>query len=350
METIRVAVIGLGVGEQHALGVTRHPRAQLAAICDRDAEKLAEVGSRFPNVRRERDADAVFADPAIDLVVIATYDDAHAAQVLTALRHGKHVFVEKPFATDVADARRIREMLASHPELRLTTNTILRSSARFRWVKAQINAGVFGDLYAVEADYQYGRLHKVTEEWRGRLPFYSAVYGGGVHVVDLLRWFTGDEIARVIAYGNAICSAGTQFRYRDCITALLQFRSGIVGKVGVNFGCVLPHFHAVSLFGTHATFVNDRPNGRLYTSRDPEVPFAPVTASYPGCEKYDLLYDFLDAVADRRDPIITVDDAFRTMAVCFAIERSADCGEPVDVLEVERSLGAVASEHAIAVP
>lgn len=346
---LRVGVIGLGVGEQHAIGITQHQRATLAVLCDVDPNKLADVGGHFPGVPLVADADAVLTDPTIDLAVIATYDDQHGAQALKALRYGKHVFVEKPLCYSPDEAREIRAVLAAHPGLRLTTNTILRTSARFRWVKEQCDAGMFGDLYAVEADYNFGRLHKVTEGWRGRLPFYSVVYGGGVHVVDLLRWFTGDEVVRVHAVGNQITSRGTQFRYRDCMTTLLEFQSGIIGKVSVNFGCVMPHFHPVAVYGTKATFVNDVPHGRLYISRDPAVSPQPVEQLYPGCAKHDLLRDFITAVLDGRDPLITEDDAFRTMAVCFAIERSADRGEPVDVLAIAQEMGIAptASVHAV---
>ena len=162
MESFRVGVIGLGVGEQHAIGVLRHPRATLAVIADRDPAKLAEVGGRFPGVRRSGDADAVLTDPDVDCVVIATYDDAHGAQILTALAHGKHVFAEKPLCYSVEEARRIRAALAAHPGLRLSTNTILRTSQRFRWGKEQCDAGAVGQLFAVGASYQYGRLQKTT--------------------------------------------------------------------------------------------------------------------------------------------------------------------------------------------
>src|SRR3989338_10410681 len=326
---LRTAVIGLGVGEQHAIGCAGHPRCELVALCDRDAAKLAEVGSRFPGIRCETDPNTILTDPAIELVVIATYDDVHAEQILTALAYGKHVFAEKPLATSITDAQRIVAALRAHPHLRLTTNTILRESARFRWVKAQCDAGVFGDLYAVEADYNFGRLWKITEGWRGKLPFYSAMYGGGVHVVDLLRWFTGDDIVEVTAYGNAIASRGSPFRYRDCISALLRFRSEIVGRLSVNYGCVMPHFHPVSIYRPKATFVNDGPHGWMYTSRDPAVAPRQIDVPYPGCAKYDLLRDVLDALVEGRDPIITEDDAMRTMAVCFAIEASADRGTSV---------------------
>lgn len=349
MDLLRVGIIGLGVGEQHAIGVSQHPRATLAVLCDRDPVKLEEVSARFPGVRRVRDADAVLADPALDCVVIATYDDEHGEQVLHALAHGKHVFVEKPLCYSPDEARRIRIALAAHPGLRVSTNTILRTSQRFRWVKEQCDAGAFGELFAVEAGYNYGRLQKLTEGWRGRQAFYSAVYGCGIHAVDLLRWWTGDEVLRVLAVGNQIASRGTPYRFRDCIHAALTFRSGIVGTVNVHGGNVSPHFHPVALYGTQATFVNDLPHGRWYASRDPAVPPVSVEQPYPGCAKYDLLTEFIGAVLNGHDPVITEDDAFRTMAACFAIERAVESGEPVDVVEIEREMGMSSPTSASAV-
>ncbi|MGH3051197.1 MAG: Gfo/Idh/MocA family protein, partial [Gaiellaceae bacterium] len=93
---LRVAVVGLGVGEAHAATYARLPDCELAALCDVDAARLGEVAAQHPGVRTTVDPDELLTDPEIDAVSIASYDDAHFAQVRTALAHGKHVFVEKP--------------------------------------------------------------------------------------------------------------------------------------------------------------------------------------------------------------------------------------------------------------
>lgn len=330
-DRIRCAVIGLGVGEQHAIGYARHPACTLAAICDRDTAKLADVGQRFPDAQRIIEAEAVLTDPEIDVVSICTYDDLHADQILLALAHGKHVFAEKPFCMVPAEAAAIAAALRAHPNLQFSTNTILRASARFRAMRDRVAAGACGELYAVEASYQYGRLEKIVHGWRGERPYYSVVHGGGVHVVDLLRWITGDEVVRVTAAGNQVASRGTQFRFRDYVHATLQFRSGIIGHVSADYGCVVPHFHPLAIYGTRGTLTHDRASGCCITSRDPHVAPERFDAPYPGVAKYDLLFDFIDAIRERRAPIVTAEDAFRTMAVCFAIEAAADRGTPVDV-------------------
>src|SRR5262245_22437389 len=96
MTTLNAAVIGLGVGEQHARAYQNHPNCRLVLLCDLSLEKLREVGTRFPGVALTEQAQLALRNPAIDVVSIASFDDAHFDQVMMALAAGKHIFVEKP--------------------------------------------------------------------------------------------------------------------------------------------------------------------------------------------------------------------------------------------------------------
>lgn len=328
---LRTGVIGLGVGEKLAEALAAHPDCELAAVCDFDPVKLAAVAARFPSAAAHEHADAVLSDPSIDVVCIASQDDHHFTQTMRALEHGKHVFVEKPFVLQESEARAVRDALRKHPELRLSSNLILRKSPRFVDLRRRIDAGELGQLYHLEGDYDYGRLHKILEGWRGKLDFYSAVHGGGVHVADLLMWLARDRIVEVSAVGNRIASAGSGFRNFDNVAAVLRFAGGAVGKLGVNFGCVFPHFHRIELYGTRATFVNRVDHALLYTSRDPNAVPTRLETAYPGTHKGDLLPSFIDAVLTRRQAEVTERDVFDSLAVCFAIEKSAHSGAPVKV-------------------
>jgi predicted dehydrogenase len=322
---LRAAVIGLGVGEAHARTYGEHPDCELVGLCDIDAGRLAEIAAQHPGVRTTVDPRELLRDPEIDVVSIASYDDAHYAQVKTALEHGKHVFVEKPLCVRRDEAAELRRVLAERPGQVLSSNLVLRASPRFRALKMLIDDGRLGDLYYVEADYDYGRLHKITEGWRGDLPHYSVVLGGGVHVVDLLLWLTGRRVVEVSAYGNRIASAGTKFRFDDLVVALLRFEDGVLGKVAANFGSATPHFHAVQVFGTEATFVNG-PEDAWLVDRERR---APIDAPYPGVGKGELIPAFVDAVLGRGDLVVGPDEVFAALDVCFAIEESAASGRPV---------------------
>lgn len=328
---LRAGVIGLGVGAAHLEAYRAHPRCRAAAVCDLDPAKREAALRGGDGLRAYEAADELLADPDIDVVSIASYDDKHAEQTLRALRAGKHVFVEKPLCLNRNDAREIREALRNRPELRLSSNLVLRACPRFAALKQRIDAGELGELFCIEGDYLYGRLHKITHGWRGEIENYSVVLGGAIHIVDLMLWLTGGTVAEVSAVGNQIASRGSRFRYRDQVLALLRFESGLIGKVGVSYGCVRPHFHALSVYGTRGTWANDAPHARWYESRDPQREVQPVDDLYPGVHKGALLAGFIDAILAGGECAVTENDALRCLSVCLAIEDSAATGRPVRV-------------------
>lgn len=327
---LRAGVIGLGVGEAHAAAYAAHPDCDLAAVCDLDPARLDQVHASHPEARAAGDPAEILTDPGIDVVSIASYDDAHFEQVRTALEHGKHVFVEKPICLHADEARELRRLAEARPDVKLSSNLVLRGSPRFRELKRLVDDGRLGELFYVESAYDYGRLSKITEGWRGDLPFYSVVLGGGVHVVDLLLWLTGRQVTGVTARGNRIATRGTKFRFDDLVVATLEFEGGLLGTVTANFGSVMPHFHELKLFGTEATFVNGLPDATLHT-RDGSVL---VDAPYPGVDKGDLVGPFVDAVLAGSEPPIPADEVFAAMSVCFAIDEAARTREAVEVREL----------------
>jgi predicted dehydrogenase len=332
---LRVGVIGLGVGAQHAEAYARRPDCELAALCDLSPETLSQIGARFPGTTRTRVASDVLSDPSIQAVSIATYDDCHHRQVMEALANGKHVFVEKPLCLQGSELDDIKTALAKRPELKLSSNLILRKSPRFIELKQLIEDGVLGEVYYIEGDYLYGRLQKIVAGWRGRIDGYSVMHGGGIHLIDLMLWLLRDSVADVSAVGNAIAARGSDFRYNDMVVSLLRLRSGVLGKVSANFGCVHPHFHGLAIYGTKATYINGRDAAFLHTSRDPQSTPRQLTTAYPGTHKGDLIDSFVDAIQGGPPPEVPAADVMRAMAVSLAIDESVRRAAPVQVAEFE---------------
>ncbi len=328
---LRVAVIGLGVGEAHLAGYRAHPACDVVALCDFSKEKLQEASRTHGDIDCRASADDILDDPDIDVVSIASYDNYHHGQAVRALTNNKHVFIEKPLCLWEEEARHIRAQLTARPHLRLSSNLILRLCPRFMAVRERIRRGEFGELFLVEGDYHYGRLHKITDGWRGLIDYYSVVHGGAIHLVDLLLWMTGDRIVEVSAVGNQVSSRGSRFRFNDTVIATIRFERGMVGKVGVSYGCVRPHYHGLAIYGTKATFVNGHPHGLLYESRDPAQRPTTVTDPYPGVQKGGLIAGFIDSILHDREPVVGIEDTFRTMSVCLAIEQSVARGTPCRV-------------------
>lgn len=327
---LKVGVIGLGVGQAHVGAYQRNKFCDVVALCDISDEKQQWADQHHRGISFTKNAEDILTDPSIDVVSICSYDDIHYEHIISALEHNKHIFVEKPLCLYKEHAQEIRKLLGRKPHLKISSNLILRKCPRFIALRDKIVRGEFGELFAIEGDYNYGRLHKVTEGWRGQLDFYSIVLGGGVHIIDLFLWLTGSRVIEVCAYGNQIASKGTQFRFPDMVTCILKFENGQVGKMSVNYGCVQPHFHNLAVYGTKATFVNDLEFAKLFRSRDPRDGFEKMTESYPGVHKGDLLENFIESILCNQTPDVSQEDIFNTISICLAIEESINRG-PLNV-------------------
>src|SRR5213082_3018015 len=104
---INVAIVGLGFGAEFIPIYQRHPNANVYAICQRNAQKLNEIGDAFDIEKRYTDYDELLKDPNIDAVHINTPIPDHASQSIKALKAGKHVACTVPMATTVEECRQI---------------------------------------------------------------------------------------------------------------------------------------------------------------------------------------------------------------------------------------------------
>lgn len=328
---LRVGIIGLGVGARHIRCFEAHPECEVTALCDFDPKRLNDVAQEWPGRKLLNNADDVLTDPDIDIVSIASYDDAHFQQMKLAIAHGKHIFVEKPLCIREHECEEIKSLLAEKPEIKMSSNHVLRCSSRFQALKKQISAGDYGDVYYLEGDYLYGRLHKITDGWRSQIDHYSVMLGGGVHVIDLMLWLTDSEPEEVIGYGNKIASKDTAFRYQDLNVALIRMSNNVIAKVSANFGCQRPHYHALQIYGTKQTFVNQIGSAEVYRSVEKGALPELMDVPYYDYQKTELIGSYIDWILGRGEPIVSPRDVFRTMATCFAVEKAVAEGKPVPV-------------------
>lgn len=313
---VRVGVIGLGVGERHVAGYNAVPSCTVGAVCDIDPLRAAEVADRWGIERRSTDYRTITEAEDIDAVSVCSYDDAHAEQALSALRNGKHVMVEKPIVVLRSDAERLA-VAQQETGLILTSNLILRASPRFQELRRRIRRGDFGEIFYAEGDYLHQILWKLTDGWRGRMPMYSVVYGGGVHLIDLLRWLLDDEITEVAGMGTNILTRGSGYRFDDTTVNLLRFAGGAIAKTTTSLGAQRTKLHGVEVYGTKGTFINDLPAAKVF-SGDASTNEQLVDWPYPAMEKGDHLPAFVAAIRGDGEPSVSTVDVLRVMDICFA--------------------------------
>jgi predicted dehydrogenase len=325
------SVIGLGVGEQHARTYAGMSTCTLRWLFDLDPARAIRLAAALPCARVPATFEEILTDPSTHLISLATYDAAHTRQAIAAMHAGKHIFVEKPLCRSMEELRSIQTAWDRCGRPFLSSNLVLRAAPLYAWLKHQIQNGTLGELYAIDGEYLYGRLHKITDGWRKDESGYSVLLGGGIHLADLMLWLTDQKPTRVFTAGNRIATAGTAFRSPDFAAATFQFPSGLVGRITSNFGCVHHHQHILRLFGTKATFVYDDQGPRLYTSRDPgSSPKRLKQAPLPD-GKGTLLPGLVEDILKARDPAPRARREFDLMSVCLAADRSLAQGRPTEI-------------------
>lgn len=327
-----VAVVGLGIGEQHARAFHASRYCCIRWLYDLDPGRARTLAEQLGVGEVAPDFDTILDAPDTHIVSIASYDDAHFEQALRALAAGKHVFVEKPLCQTWEQLQQLKRAWVQHAgQVKFACNFVLRAAPLYQWVRQQVQAGIFGNLYAFDGDYLYGRLNKITEGWRQNVENYSVMQGGGIHLIDLLLWIAGQRPLVVSAAGNRISTRGTRFRYSDFVAATLRTESGLVVRLTANFGCVHRHQHVLRLFGTEATFIYDDVGARFCATRGPAVAATPVTLAALPATKGDLIPEFILAVIENRDISAETQLMFDGFSISLACDKALETGAVEEV-------------------
>ncbi|CAN5411810.1 oxidoreductase [soil metagenome] len=163
MPPLNVALVGFGFAGQtfHAPLISACPDLRLHTVV---TSKPADLASAWPGAKPVATLDEALADPAVDLVVIATPDAVHAAQSEQALHSGKAVVVDKPFALNLSDAARLVD-LAKAKNLLLSVFQNRRWDADFLALQAEIASGRLGRIVTCESHFDRYRP-VVRDRWR----------------------------------------------------------------------------------------------------------------------------------------------------------------------------------------
>jgi predicted dehydrogenase len=319
---LNVGVIGLGVGARHARTLYSNKKVNLVSLCDFDNKKINLYKKIYKNCNFTNNPDDIFKNPNINIVTIASYDNFHAKHILQAIKYNKHFFVEKPFCLNINELNKICSNLKKKKKITFSSNLILRNNPAFVDLKKRIKKKITGNIYYCEGDYNYGRINKILDGWRGQVPFYSVVLGGAIHLIDLIIWLSNKRVRSVIADGNKISTKNTKFKNYDLVSALLKFEDGMIGKVTSNFASVTPHHHILSVYGTKSSFFYNNKVVKFYNSRN-DLKGNKINYKFSNEQKSEILNSFIDSVYYKKNlKIVHENEIINLMSVCLAIEKS----------------------------
>lgn len=190
---LNAALVGYGLAGSvfHAPLLAATPGLRLHTVVSRDPAKVAVA---HPRARVLADPAQAFADPAIDLVVVATPNDTHAPLALAALAAGKHVVVDKPFALDAAQAQAMIAAAAGAGRV-LGVFHNRRWDADFLTLRGLLGAGMLGEVAELHSHFDRFRP-QVPDRWRDREgPGSGLWYDLGPHLVDQVLQLFGTPLA-----------------------------------------------------------------------------------------------------------------------------------------------------------
>ena len=244
-------------------GYEASARAEMAGLCDLWPERLQQAQGLAPQAKAYRDLDEMLEREKLDVLSVHTPDHLHAEPFVKGLEAGCHVLVEKPMGNTMEDLERM-VAAARQSDRKTHVGHILRFNPFFAEVHRLCAEGVLGEVFYLEADYIHNlfvqadaaRLNPHIGNVNWYLQHEIPIVGGGVHQLDLLRWYADSNVVEVQGYGNSI--AFPAMRNNDCMAALFRFESGAVAKVAALYGPVgaRPEFCNLAVYGTKGTVRN----------------------------------------------------------------------------------------------
>ncbi|WJS84413.1 Gfo/Idh/MocA family oxidoreductase [Paracoccus sp. TOH] len=337
---MRVLVAGLGnMGRSHALAWLKQPGAKLVGLVNRSPVDLPPELAAIP---QSQDFDEALQRLRPDVAVIATYSDSHADYAVAAMRAGAHVFVEKPLATTVEDARRVVET-AAETGRKLVVGYILRHHPS--WQRLIAEARALGGPYVFRLNLNQQSTGPTWEVHKALMRTTPPIVDCGVHYVDVMCQITDAPPVEVRGMGLRLSDEIAAGMYNYGHFQVL-FEDGSLGWYEAGWG---------PMMSDTAFFVKDvvSPRGAVSIrmaedARSDEIDTHTQTSrlrlhrvgepdrdlSMAGEPGHQQLCDaeaafMLRAIAENMDLSRHMRDAVSSLAVCLAADESVRTGQPV---------------------
>jgi predicted dehydrogenase len=355
-QQLKTALVGVGkVTDIHARALVRLKESVFTAVCSRSREKAEDYAARY-KIRAYTDVSEMVSGEQLDVVIICTPHPNHREPTIAALEAGAHVLIEKPLASSLEDCD---AMIEASRRCGKQIGVVCQR----RWylpamrVKEAIDAGkigkpVFGTVNMLGwRDMSYYESDPWRGTWKGE--------GGGVlvnqapHQLDMLQWFMGDIEE---CYGQWSNLNHPYIEVEDTANAILKFKNGAVANIIVSNSQKPGIFGKVHVHGENGASVGVQTDGgAMFVAGMSSILEPPVNDLWtvPGEEhmlqqwvkedsdffnrlpkQMDYFHernieDFLQAVLEGREPMITGEAGRVSVEIFTAIYRSTRDGLPV---------------------
>ena len=336
-KTLKVAVIGLRMGDSWARAAWDLPNTELRIVYDKffhenqGIPRSFYLDNKIPIAEKEEE---IYRSDA-DIVVVASPDHFHAEQSIAALKAGKNVACEKPLAPTVAECRKIASAVRESGKM-FMTGQVCRYAPGFRLAKQLIESGRIGEIASLECEYAHDYTKRPGfQDWRknpavGREGF----LGGGCHALDLSRWLAGDP-EEVFCYMNK--KHLPDWPKPDTGIAVAKFPNGVIGRIFVSVGVKRPYTMRTVINGTRGTIICDNTSDFLQISEESvydtakKLAFQQIPVLVSSHNVRSELEEFASCILAGKECPTNVIQGLKTVAFSEAAVESNRTGLPVKV-------------------
>ncbi|HKR27098.1 MAG TPA: Gfo/Idh/MocA family oxidoreductase [Acidobacteriaceae bacterium] len=339
MKSLGVGLVGAGfMGRTNAETVKRYTRgAHLVAITG--GSRAAALATEY-GMATEPGTEALFARPDVDVVMISTPHAAHAEQAVAAARAGKHILLDKPMATTLEDCDRILEAVRS-----AGVRLMIMFGQRFRDCNIEahrlVRAGAIGRVRMMQEQILATGGLASLPGWQSLPENIGILIGHAVHNIDRIRWISGSEIVSVSAQVQRDPATNTDVSSM----VLLGLASGAIATLWASWNVAspaFPHTASRSVIAGETGNLDCDAYGELRLGQGKEWKVvtvqAPIDWAGQGAlspvrmEAYRRQHqEFLDAVCEDREPLVTGEDGRAAVQVALAAYRSAAEGRVIQL-------------------
>jgi predicted dehydrogenase len=220
---ITVAQIGCGYWGPNVLrNFSAQPGCLVKFVAEVNEERQNYVAANFPRSQVVNNIDEVLADPEVDAVIVATPASSHHSIARQVLESGKHVFVEKPLATNTRDADELTTLAETNKKILMVGHTFLYNAA-VRYAKKLLADEELGQLYYIYSQrLNLGQVRSDVNAWWNLAP----------HDVSILMYLMDGALpASVSATGVSYIQPGIE----DVVFATLKWANGVTGHIHVSW-------------------------------------------------------------------------------------------------------------------
>ncbi|NPA96378.1 MAG: Gfo/Idh/MocA family oxidoreductase [Crenarchaeota archaeon] len=332
MHAIKYLVAGLGrIGRLHAeMLKTSIPNAELHAVCD-VVEPLAKSVAERLKVRAYTSYDKALSDPEIDAVVIATPTFLHKEMTVKALEAGKHVFLEKPLAPSLPDAKEIANRVKSSG-LKFMIGYMRRFDHYYRRAKSLVESGALGRVISFTS---IARDPSPPPGWAADPQLSGGIFLDQLsHDFDIARWIVGEVKEVYVVGGNYVSEEIKTKGDLDVVSIIVKFNNDAQGFI---------HGARRNTFGYDLRTEIYCEKGTIFVGVPMDTMMSIGTGngvSYGGVAWFEKrfleaymeeLRHFTSAIIEDEEPLISVDDGLRLVEIAEACWRSYRERKPVSV-------------------